>query len=125
MAIFINNIKCETLEEVESQIVNFSEYQKQCFRNDFLGIINTELVKVIPDVTPRQIRQAMVLRGISISQIDSAIDSMPEPNRSFAKIEWEYSIAFQRNNPLVTAIGAIVGKSKDELDELWKLAATL
>jgi len=79
----------------------------------------------IPDVTPRQIRQALLLSGVSLSDIDAALNSLPEPTKSFAKVEWEYSIAFQRSRPLVAEVGSILGWTSGQLDDLWKLAHSL
>lgn len=79
----------------------------------------------IPDITPRQARQALILSGILIEDIDAALDSLPEPTKSMAKTEWEYSLAFQRSRPLVAQVGQMLGWSSDQLDELWKLAASL
>lgn len=83
-------------------------------------------VEVIPpSVTPRQIRQALVISGVSISSIEAAINSLPEPKKSLALIEWEYSTAFIRTNPLVSQIGLILSWNKAQLDDLWKLAGSL
>jgi hypothetical protein len=82
-------------------------------------------VPVIHDVTPRQIRQALILSGITLEQIDAALAGLPEPVHSLAKIEWEYSIAFQRNRPLVAQVGQILGWSSEQLDALWVFASTL
>lgn len=79
----------------------------------------------VPDVTPRQIRQALILSGVSISQIDSALDSFPEPIKSLAKTEWEYSNSFQRTRPLVASVGQMLGWTSQQVDNLWKLAGTL
>lgn len=79
----------------------------------------------LPDVTPRQIRQALILSGVSLSTIDSAIDAMPEPTRSLARTEWEYSNAFERNRPLVKQVGIAMGWTDEQLDNLWILAGTL
>lgn len=79
----------------------------------------------ISDVTPRQIRQALILSGVSIQQIEDALDSLPEPTKSLAKVEWEYSISFQRSHPLVNQVGSMLGWSSQQLDDLWKLAASL
>jgi hypothetical protein len=89
------------------------------FTDDF--VVST----VIPDVTPRQIRQALILRGISLNSIESALNSLPEPTKSLAKIEWEYSISFQRTRPIVTAVGQLLGWSNTQLDNLWIYAGTL
>lgn len=81
---------------------------------------------VILDVTPRQIRQAIILKGsITIEQIEMALNSLPEPQRSLAKIEWEYSIAFKRHNPLVIAVGQMLGWTNEQLDDLWQFALGL
>lgn len=80
---------------------------------------------VLPDVTPRQIRQALIISGVSMAQIDSAIAQLPEPTKSMAQIEWEYSTAFQRNRPLVAAVASLLGWTNDQLDQLWQLARSL
>jgi hypothetical protein len=77
------------------------------------------------DVTPRQMRQALILSGLTLSIIDAAIASLPEPNKSLAQVEWEYSVMFKRSNPLVNMIGYVVGKTPTEVDDLWRLASTL
>lgn len=85
----------------------------------------TKIYRNIPSVTPRQIRQALILSGISIAQIESALDSLPEPIKSLAKTEWEYSNAFERNRPLVEQMGAMLGWSSEQLDNLWLFAGSL
>lgn len=80
---------------------------------------------LLPDVTARQMRQALVLSGIDLATIDTAINSLSEPNKSLVRIEWEYSNMFQRYRPTVLAIGAMLGKSSSDLDDLWRLAFSL
>jgi hypothetical protein len=82
-------------------------------------------VKTYKDVTPRQIRQALILSGITLSQIDDAINSLPEPTQSLARVEWEYSIAFQRNRPLVAQVAQMLQWTSEQVDALWELAGTL
>lgn len=79
---------------------------------------------IILDVTPRQMKQALVLMGV-YANIQPALDSLPEPLKTLATIEWEYSLAFQRNRPLVHQIAAVLGWTDEQLDDLWKFAATL
>jgi len=78
-----------------------------------------------PDLTPRQVRQALVLNGITLANIDAAIAQLPEPDRSLAQIEWEYSVAFVRTNPLIAQVAAILGWSTEQLDAMWDFAKTL
>lgn len=80
---------------------------------------------IIPDVTPRQFRQALIISGIPLSAIEAAINSQAEPTKSLAMVEWEYSIAFKRDNPLVNQMAPSLGFTSEMLDNLWLLAASL
>lgn len=77
------------------------------------------------DVTPRQMRQALILSGVSLQQIEDALNSLPEPQKSLAWVEWEYSNAFERNRPLVAQVSAMLGWTEQQLDDLWILAGSL
>jgi hypothetical protein len=123
--IIINGTKCFTIEEVEAQIVDLSDEQKQMMRNDFNGIPNVVSTSIQKIVTPRQIRIALVMSGFSIATIEAAIDSLPEPNKSIAKITWEYSVEFQRNNPLLNSMAPMLGLTESQVDGLFALASTL
>jgi hypothetical protein len=118
--IIINGVECNTIEEVEAQITELSDYQKACIINDFYGIPND-----IKPVTPRQMRIALISSGIAIETVEAMIDSLPEPNRSVAKVTWEYSIEFRRTNPLISALAPALGLSEEQVDDIFKLASTL
>lgn len=84
------------------------------------------VVAVVPEkVTPRQIRIALTLAGISESFIDSAIDALSEPSRSVAKITWEYSTEIFRNNPLILSLAPAMGLTSEQVDGLFIQAAKL
>lgn len=76
-------------------------------------------------VTPRQIRTALVLNGVNLSNIDNIINSLPEPDRSIAKIAWEYSVEVERYNPLLVQLAPAMGLTPEQLDQIFILAATL
>lgn len=82
-------------------------------------------LKIIQDVTARQIRQALILYGVSLSQIDDTIASLPEPMKSLAQVEWVHSNMFQRERPLTIQVATMLGWTSDQLDALWNLAASL
>jgi hypothetical protein len=89
-------------------------------------IISNHSGSPIPhDITPRQARQALLLSGITMQEIEDALDGLPEPQRSLAMIEWEYSTAFVRNNQLVVQVGQMLGWTEQQLDDLWIFAKTL
>ena len=122
--IYINNIEISTPEQLEEAIAHMSDYEKSCHRNDFYGTINEES-RAIQLVSPRQMRIALVMSGISLDIVESAINSLPEPNRTMAKITWEYSVEFQRNNPLLVAVAPALGLTSKQVDDLFTLASKL
>lgn len=79
----------------------------------------------IQSVTPRQIRLALLQLGVTMETIDTALNSLPEPTKSQALVEWNFASVFERNWPLVDQVAAILGWTEDQLDDLWILAATL
>lgn len=115
------NAKVEFASEQSAQ-----EYatQHNCAAPESVEVDRT-VKAVIPDVTPRQMRQALVLSGVSMTQIEDALATLPEPTKTLATIEWEYSTMFLRANPLVTTVGTMLGWTEEQLDDLWRLAATL
>lgn len=131
---FINDNQVKKIEELEEEQA-FAQllYFQQAVQIDGMDpepqvgwlFENGKLVANIPDATPRQIRQALILSGVSTEMITAALDSLPEPTRSLAKAEWEYSIAFKRNRPLVIQVGLMLGWTPKQVDDLWKLALSL
>ena len=75
-------------------------------------------------VTMRQARLALSAAGI-LPQVDLAIEALEEPQRSVARIEWEYSQEVERNRELVQLLGPALGLSDEQLDDLFREAATL
>lgn len=77
-------------------------------------------------VTPRQIRLGM-LTTLSITENDVlvAIDSLDEPDKSVALIGWNFSVEFDRDDPLVDGVGALLGLTSAQLDTLWNDSAIL
>ena len=123
--------KIESHED-ESTITDGHLYQFVFDENYFSRLPNVgwvfdgaECYPNIPDVTPRQIRQALILSGISMSMIDTALGGLPEPTRSLAIAEWEYSNSFSRRRDLVESVGQMLGWNADQLDSLWLLAGSI
>jgi hypothetical protein len=72
----------------------------------------------------RQARLALLQQGL-LASIQPAIDSLDEPSRSAASIEWEYSQAVERNRPFVQLLSQALELTDEDLDALFTLAATL
>ena len=80
--------------------------------------------KVPASVTMRQGRLALLAAG-KLAQVDAAIASLPEPQKSAALIEWNFSNELQRGNAFVATLGAALGLSDAQVDQLFITAAQL
>jgi len=76
------------------------------------------------EVTMRQARLALLDAGL-LANVQPAINSLNEPDKTKAQIEWEYSNALKRSNPFVTTLGTALGLDSEALDNLFITAATL
>ena len=80
---------------------------------------------VVPtEITMRQARLALLDIGL-LANVQTAINTLPEPAKTKAQIEWEYSNALQRDNPFVTTLGTALGLSSDDIDNLFITASRL
>ena len=80
---------------------------------------------VVPEkVTMRQARLALHSVGI-LAQVQPAIDALPEPDRTAAQIEWDYSSEVSRNREFVNMLGGQLGLTGEQIDQLFIQAATL
>ena len=84
----------------------------------------TRLRARLPSITARQLRLWLHGAGL-LEQIPSLITAMPEPQRTTAQIEWEFSSDYQRDHPLVIQLGAALGMTSADMDLAWKQAAGL
>lgn len=75
-------------------------------------------------VTMRQARLALLQQGL-LPQVQLAIDSLPSPQKEAAQIEWDYSSEVHRDKPFVLTLGAALGLTEVQLDDLFTLASTL
>lgn len=81
-----------------------------------------EPVQIVQSVTPRQMRVALILSGISMDSIEAIIDGLGEPQRSIVRTTWEYSTEFQRDNPVLNQMAPLLGLSSAQVDDLFILA---
>lgn len=81
----------------------------------------------LPAITRRQLRLALLRLGVTGDQVEAHIAAMPGTpiEREAAMIEWRDSGTYERNHPLVVAIGAALGMNETQIDAAWKEAVTL
>ena len=75
-------------------------------------------------ISARQLRLWLHGAGL-LEQIPMLIAAMPEPQRTTAQIEWEFSTDYQREHPLVKQFGLALGMTSADMDLAWQQAAGL
>lgn len=76
------------------------------------------------EVTMRQARLALHAAG-KLTAVEAAINALPDPPKTAARIEWDFSNTVQRQNGFVSQIAPLIGMSESEIDSLFITAATL
>lgn len=71
-------------------------------------------------ITPLQARKALRQTGLKAA-VDNYVSMLPEEQQE----EWEYAIEVRRDNATLNNGWALLGKSQAELDDLFRLGATL
>lgn len=79
-------------------------------------------VAIPQEVTMRQARLSLAADG-KLAAVDAVIDSLPEPDRTAARIEWEYSGSVRRHQPFVLQLAPAIGLDSAGLDALFIDAA--
>lgn len=72
------------------------------------------------EVSPLQMRRALRALGLK-----PAIDAFVASKGDEAQEAWDYAVAIRRDDPLVELARAALGKSQAELDDIFRLAATI
>lgn len=78
----------------------------------------------VTSVSPAQARLALLAKG-DLDKVQTALNALPEPEKTAAFIKWEYSTEIERANPLVERMRVILGYSPDQMDALFMLASKL
>ena len=85
------------------------------------------LPQPVPEsISPRQARLWLVTHGITPSQVDAVIASIPDAmTRQTVQIDCEYGLEVQRSSPFVQQLGTALGLDADALDDAFREAAAL
>lgn len=121
------------VKEIKAQFssfmyLTFEDGTVACEFSDFVDatlleniINNHDSSKTIPiPITPLQLRVGLIKNNIDFSEIENQISLLSEPSRSLAAVAWEYSLSFERLNPLVAAIGSALNYNDQQLDDFWR-----
>ena len=71
-------------------------------------------------VTPLQIRRALLQQGL-LDDVTAFVEAADLETR----MAWEYAVQIDRTNALIAAAAASIGTTDEDVDELFRLAASL
>lgn len=71
-------------------------------------------------LSPLQARKALRQAGLKAA-VDAYVDTLSEEEQE----EWEYAVEVHRSNATLNTGWALLGRSQSELDDLFRLGATL
>ncbi len=92
---------------------------------DALPALPEQVGPVVPaEVTMRQARLALLAAG-KIDAVEAAINALPDPPKSAARITWAHSQVVQRQNGFVSQLAPAIGMSEAQIDALFIVAASL
>lgn len=129
-----NNVAIDVIQTdpfmvfVPSYAQQFEEVDESCcvgmILEDGVWISAPVIIPIPQEITMRQARLALLDIDL-LANVQTAINTLPEPDKTKAQIEWEYSNALQRSNPFVTTLGTALGLSSDDIDNLFITASRL
>jgi hypothetical protein len=98
-------------------------------RSFFEGATPAEIEQAFRDKTPAEV-QLWRLRTILnlmnlIATIESALDQLPEPNKTAAKNVWNYGTTVERNSQTVLFIQSVTQMTDDQVDEIFQQAEAI
>jgi len=76
-------------------------------------------------VSMRKVKLALYMTGNLLSDVEELLDSMPGDDGAIARIEWATAQEVKRDWPLVVGLGAQLGLTEGQIDDLFRFAATL
>lgn len=112
--------------EVVNRISATAEYMQANYPEGSYNLIDTPIEPtVVPKaISMRQARRALFSAGL-LASVEAAIQALPEPPKTEAIIEWEYSNEVQRYNGFVSQIAPLLSLTEQDLDNLFIAGAAL
>ncbi|MGN7829532.1 hypothetical protein ACTJJ8_22630 [Agrobacterium radiobacter] len=114
------------VERTEGAITGAYAMLQAGYAEEFVADDNAELVAFLnreppaQPITRRQLRLTLVRNGISLTDVEAAIASMPDGlAKEEAQIEWADASTFSRTHPTLLLIAAALGLDEAQIDAMW------
>ena len=112
-------------DETDSTQLPYMQVAIDAGYTDITGNYPPPPMLVIPTVVSmRQARLALFQQGL-LTNVQTAIDGLAEPQKTVTQISWDYATVVQRDDELVVQLSGALGLDSVALDNLFTLASTL
>jgi hypothetical protein len=86
--------------------------------------VEPESPAVPASVSARQIRLWLIRNGVSLAQVESAIDAIPDQlQRDSVRVEWDYAPYVERTHPMLIPLATVLGLTEAQVDQAFREAA--
>lgn len=76
--------------------------------------------ETVPEkITKLQLKIQLVRMGFDLQIIENAINTLPEPQKTFASLSWTEATNFYRDNDMIASIGQMLNLTSEQIDELF------
>jgi hypothetical protein len=122
-------LETEVLIDELLQVQMVKPYFNFDTREFYDGATPAEIEQAFRDKTPAEV-QLWRLRTILnlmnlIATIETALDQLPEPNKTAAKNVWNYGTTVERNSQTVLFIQSVTQMTDDQVDEIFQQAEAI
>ena len=110
-----------SVDEIEAELVYVGLVYDPATKT---AVLPPEKPEVPAIVSPRQARLALLSIGL-LDAVEQALANIPGATGAAARIDWEYATEVRRDSPLIATLGPALGLSNAQIDDLFRMAATL
>lgn len=104
------------VKPIANDVNNFTEVVEGATPQE----IENTTKEVVPErVTAIQFLSALALAGITESQVNSVIESLPEPNKTIASIAFKRATVFERANSFISLIALSFDMTETDVDTIF------
>jgi hypothetical protein len=89
------------------------------------GAAPAALAPVPESIGPAQIRIALRRIGVTSGQIYALISALPAEAQDDARDLWDYATVIRRDHALIATLAAGLGLSAEQVDDVFRAAATI
>ena len=85
-----------------------------------------DTVQVPEKISNLQLRSQLILQGFDLNLIEQTFNQISDATqRGLIITAWEYATNFYRNNPMIVAMGNLLGLPSSQVDEIFINASKL